>query len=753
MFPHLTPNRLTAGAVLLVVLGATGAALYLAGGTLLLQLLVAGLGFFAACPALYHLLTLRPPHASSGRSPLHTSPVASVTNLICGTEADTARFEAIWEQSPLALVLLDPHDPDGVVRILDCNQTACELHGRTREEIIGQSIDILEASPWEPHWREGWLKSLRENRRVEGEGTHRRKDGTVFPTDYFTCLVTIDGREYVIGMDHDATQRKAVENELREAKENAEAADRAKSEFLAVMSHEIRTPMNGVIGFTSLLLDTPVSPEQRDWLSTIRSSGESLLTLINDILDFSKIESGRMELDHRPARLDRCIEECVGLMWSRANEKDIELLSWVDPAIPLWVLTDITRVRQVVLNLVGNAVKFTSRGEIEVRAEPLPDPGRRGKPASRIAITVRDTGVGIPADRLHRLFKPFSQADSSTTREFGGTGLGLAISRRLAELLDGTVELLESSPQGSTFRFTLSAPACSAPDGAEEPEFIDESAVDLRGKRALVVDDNLTNCRILQRLLSRWQMEPVTCARGSDALQAIAAADRPFDIILLDMMMPGMNGLELAARLRTECQSQPPLLLLSSVGQDELRQLGDISCFQSILHKPLRQSGLFDALIETLAQRRPEPDRQSEASKSDLRAFAAEHPLEILVAEDNKVNRKLIQQVLERHGYTPRLVSNGRECLEALRETPCDLVLMDCQMPIIDGYDATRQIRQGLAGDASRHVPIVALTAAAMTGDRERCLEAGMNDYLAKPVRTEDVVALLRSIDRRATRT
>ncbi len=743
--PHSPPApKLTAAAVLLVVLIATGTACYWAAPQLALQITIAGLGLLASCAPTRALLnqsatTVASPKGATG---------GTVASILCGTDADSARFAAIWDQSPLALVLLDPHDPEGVVRILDCNQTTCEMHGRPRAEIVGQSIDILEATPWEKHWRKGWLKSLRENRRLEGEGTHRRKDGSTFPTDYFTCLITIQGREYVIGMDHDATTRKTVENELREAKEVAEAADRAKSEFLAVMSHEIRTPMNGIIGFTSLLLDTRITSEQRDWLSTIRSSGESLLTLINDILDFSKIESGRMELDRRPARIDRCVEECVGLMWSRASEKNIELVSWVDPAIPHWVLTDITRVRQVVLNLVGNAVKFTSRGEIEVRAEPIAE-----GPASHLAITVRDTGIGIPADRLHRLFRPFSQGDSSTTREFGGTGLGLAISRRLAELLDGTVELLETGPTGSTFRFTLDAPACEAPAGTEETFVLDEATIDLRDKRALIVDDNLTNCRILDRLLTRWQMQPTVCHRGPEALQAVAAAAAPYDVILADMMMPGMNGIELANLLRDELDCRAPVLLLSSVGHDELRELGDTSCFHAILHKPLRQSGLFDALIDALAQPVAPASPGNAPPKRDLRLFAAEHPLDIVVAEDNKVNRKLVQQILERHGYTPRLATNGRECLDLLRQSPCDLVLMDCQMPVLDGYEATRRIRQGAAGEAARYVPIIALTAAAMAGDRERCLEAGMNDYLAKPIRSDDVVTLLRSIDRRASRT
>ncbi len=746
--PISNSSRLTTLIVLLVVLSATGTAVVLAAGHLVLQWLVLVLGVIAALPSLRRLQT-----SPSQRDTPALDANPRFVDLVGSGNVDAVRFAAVWEQSPLALVLLDPHDPYGVVRILDCNQTCCELHGYTREEIVGQSINFLEASPWEPHWREGWLQSLREARRLEGEGSHRRKDGTVFPVDYFTCLITVDDSEYVIGMDHDATARKATEADLREAKESAEAADRAKSDFLAVMSHEIRTPMNGIIGFTGLLLDTQITTEQRDWLHTVRSSGESLLTLINDVLDFSKIESGRMELDIRPGRLDRCIEECVGLMWSKASEKDVELLTWIDPLVPTWILTDITRVRQVVLNLVGNAVKFTSQGEVEVRVEPLPPDPEGTADTIPVSITVRDTGIGIPATSFDRLFKPFSQADSSTTREFGGSGLGLVISRRLAEILNGEIELVETSSSGSTFRFLLHAVPCPAPAGAADPGWIDESAIDLQNKRALVVDDNETNCRILQRLLSRWGIQAETVNRGSDGLNAIAQAPKSPDIILLDMMMPGMNGLEFAQLLRNELKRDIPIVLLSSVGQDELRRLGDLSGFKDVLHKPLRQSSLFDTLIEVFAHHPDAATPAPPASSRGQRDFALNHPLDIIVAEDNKVNRKLIQQVLERHGYTPRLVENGRECIATLLDAPADLVLMDCQMPVLDGYDATRQIRRGAAGETMRQVPIVALTAAAMTGDRERCLECGMNDYLAKPVRTDDVVNLLRSIDRRMSRT
>ncbi len=647
-------------------------------------------------------------------------------------EERTAFLNALIENSPLAIIVLDSKQ-----RIRLCNPAFEHLFYYTREQMIGETLDALLPDGdllWEGR---ASLLQARSDKPVNLITRRRRKDGSFVDVELHVVDLVVSGD--VAGsliIYQDISARKRGEEAMQHAKEAAEASSRAKSEFLANMSHEIRTPMNGIMGMTELVLDTNLDAEQREYLNMAKSSAESLLSLINDILDYSKIEAGKLEIDAIDFDLGDTIGETMKTLSFRAHQKGLELAYDVQSDIPNALLGDPGRLRQVIVNLVGNAIKFTQSGEVILRVLT------EWKTSKDIQLhfTVSDTGIGIPAGKQAAIFEAFTQADGSMSRTYGGTGLGLTISSRLVGLMHGRIWVESEVKKGSRFHFTAHFGLQKVPASAVAPK---DPAI-LRDMRVLIVDDNETNRQILLEMLSRWQTKPIAVECGAKALTVLRERQRlgrNFPLILLDAQMPEMDGFVVAETIKRNPEwGAATIMMLSSSGQrgdaKRCRELG----IAAYLTKPVQQAELLDAVLTALNTTVVSNPSIALVTRHSLRENR--HHLRILLVEDNAVNQLLADRLLEKRGHEVTLARNGKEALATLEKQSFDLVFMDVQMPEMDGFEATAAIRRIEKGSGN-HVPIIAMTAHAMAGDKERCIEAGMDNYITKPIRPEELIEML----------
>jgi two-component system, sensor histidine kinase and response regulator len=656
--------------------------------------------------------------------------------------------EALSEERQVLRALIDNVPDHMYVKDADCRfivanaAVARQMGAKSTDELLGKTDFDFYPRELATTFIEDEQKVIRSGRaEINREETGLDSEGNV--SQVLTTQVPLRDKNGKVtglaGIGHDITHLKKIQAEMQRARDVAEGASHAKSDFLANMSHEIRTPLNGIMGMTDLALETELSPEQREYLETVKFSADSLLKVINDILDFSKIEAGKVDLESADFDLRDSVESALKTLAVRADEKGLELLCEVAPEVPEVVRGDATRLRQVVLNLVGNAIKFTNEGEIAVKVQQEAKDGHD----LLLHFTVSDTGIGIPEKKQELIFDPFAQADSSTTRKYGGTGLGLTISARLVQMMGGRIWAESEVGRGSRFHFTVRLQVTDRKEikvGSPAPPEM------LRGVRVLVVDDNRTNLRILEGMLKRWEMIPVCVEGGEQALIELASArneGRAFMLIVTDMHMPKMDGFELVKHIRERPElCTATIMMLTSAGHrgdaERCQKLG-VSAY---LLKPIRQSELREAIAKVLGAREQEGRIPLITRYSLGDARDRSEVLRILVAEDNLVNQRLIVRLLEKRGHRVAVAGNGQEALAAMEKESFDIVLMDVQMPDMDGFEATAAIRSK-EKSSGLHQTIVALTAHAMKGDREKCLAGGMDGYLTKPIRPQELDEVL----------
>ncbi len=635
-------------------------------------------------------------------------------------------FETLFENSPVAIVTLDSAE-----NIISCNPAFEELFGYTKKEVVGKNLDRMVTTEEIYDQGEAITKQVMSGSRINKFATRVHKDGSKIEVELAGVPIKIDGKSIgALAIYHDIT-------ELIEARRAAETADQAKSEFLANMSHEIRTPMNGIIGMIELTQGTKLDAEQADYLNLAHESADTLLTLLNDILDFSKIEAGHLDLEEIEFDLRTTVESAVAMIAERAENKGLEMACLIYHDTPSQLIGDPGRIRQILMNLMGNAIKFTERGEIVVRVRMEEE----SETTANIRFEVSDTGIGIPEQRQGAIFDQFTQVDSSTTRKYGGTGLGLSISKQLTTMMGGTIGVRSKPGEGSTFFFT--SLFTKQENGKQEKSL--QVPVDIKDLSVLVIDDNQTNRMILEKTLQNFNLNVDLVDSGKAGLtKLIEAADQgtPYELVLLDMQMPEMDGEETLRSIMADVRiNNTVTIILTSMGQrGDAKLLQEIGC-AGYLVKPIKQKQLYDSIVSIFSSHSRENQHKRTLVTQHTLAEEKRKYAKILLAEDNPINQKLAVLMLQKAGYSVDVVNNGYEAVQALQKSQYTLVLMDVQMPEFDGLEATRTIRKSETPEV--HIPIIALTAHAMKGDRERCLEAGMDDYLSKPLRPKELMAVL----------